>query len=166
MASDDQRGRGLGPTGEAVREKIKSLRGRVPVTELSARLEQLGRPIPPLGIRRIESGDRRVDVDDLVALAVALGVTPATLLMPAAEDRKDSVTGTGTGEQRAERLWNWLVAENPLSGGTRSVVEFWIASWPVWEQDNMAREVEERKRRASGGRARIAKEDSSVGDDQ
>jgi transcriptional regulator with XRE-family HTH domain len=44
--------------------------------------EEIGRPIPELGLRRIESGDRRVDVDDLMALAAALDVSPATLLMP------------------------------------------------------------------------------------
>jgi hypothetical protein len=51
-------------------------------TKLASILEEMGRPIPELGLRRIESGDRRVDVDDLMALAMALGVSPVTLLMP------------------------------------------------------------------------------------
>jgi transcriptional regulator with XRE-family HTH domain len=50
--------------------------------ELSERLAGLGRPIPPQGLRRIERGDRRVDVDDLIALARALGVAPVMLVFP------------------------------------------------------------------------------------
>ena len=53
--------------------------------ELSDRLTGLGRPIPVLGLRRIERGERRVDVDDLMALADALQVMPADLLIPASE---------------------------------------------------------------------------------
>jgi hypothetical protein len=50
--------------------------------ELSERLSAAGRPIPVLGLRRIERGERRVDVDDLVALAVVFGVSPERLLRP------------------------------------------------------------------------------------
>ena len=48
--------------------------------ELSDRLTQVGRPILPSGLSKIESGDRRVDVDDLVGIAAALGVMPDRLL--------------------------------------------------------------------------------------
>lgn len=139
----------LGDTGKAVAANVKRLMTDQNMTysALVSRLNELGRDIQSLGVRNIVNGKRRVDSDDLVALAVALGVSPATLLMPAGVDRKDVVQGTGTGEQRAERLWRWLVADNPLSGSSRSVVEFWVAAWPLWEHDNMAREVQERKRR-------------------
>lgn len=76
----------VGPVGLRVAENLKRLRGRVPVRELSARLEALGRPILPSGITKIEQGSRRVDVDDLVALAQALEVSPMRLLLPAAGD--------------------------------------------------------------------------------
>jgi hypothetical protein len=42
----------------------------------------LGRPIPPLGLRHLEAGNRRIDVDDLVVLADALDVSPLMLLLP------------------------------------------------------------------------------------
>ncbi|MEV4708869.1 helix-turn-helix transcriptional regulator [Actinoplanes sp. NPDC049316] len=55
---------------------------RMPYTELSTRLEAIGRPIPVLGLRRIEKGERRVDVDELAALARALGVPAISLIFP------------------------------------------------------------------------------------
>lgn len=133
MAGDEQRGRGLGPTGETVRERIKSIRGRVPVTELSTRLESLGRPIPPLGIRRIESGERRVDADDLMALAAALGVSPVTLLMPDTQEASDPVSTTGVdGEVTAKQLWRWLTAENRIGAKEEDNMEFFLAARPKW----------------------------------
>lgn len=49
---------------------------------LSDATAKAGRSIPPLGISRIEALARRVDADDLVVLAAALGVEPAVLLAP------------------------------------------------------------------------------------
>lgn len=75
----------VGPVGRQVAANVKTLRGRIPVRELSARLEQLGRPILPSGITKIEQGARRVDVDDLAALAEAFDVSPYRLLLPGAD---------------------------------------------------------------------------------
>jgi transcriptional regulator with XRE-family HTH domain len=74
----------LGPTGLQVQHNVKRLREAkgLTYTELSARLSALGRPIPVLGLRRIEAGERRVDADDLIALARVLGVPPVLLLLP------------------------------------------------------------------------------------
>ncbi|MFF3326107.1 helix-turn-helix domain-containing protein [Streptomyces sp. NPDC002889] len=74
----------LGPAGETLRQNIKRIREgqRITYVELSERLDSVGRPIPVLGLRRIERGERRVDVDDLLALAYALGVPPVDLLVP------------------------------------------------------------------------------------
>ncbi|MFF2651484.1 helix-turn-helix domain-containing protein [Streptomyces sp. NPDC058045] len=72
----------LGQAGRNVAVKVKLLREtqRLTKKQLSDRVSELGRPIPPLGIAKIESGGRRVDADDLVALAVALNVRPAAML--------------------------------------------------------------------------------------
>jgi transcriptional regulator with XRE-family HTH domain len=70
----------LGAVGQRVAHNVREARGFMPYAELSRRLEVYGRGIPPLGLRRIEAGHRRVDVDDLVALADVLDVTPYTLL--------------------------------------------------------------------------------------
>ena len=83
--SDDTTARvPLGPVGRYVIENLTQLREarRLTYRELADRLEELGRPIPTLGLSRIEKGTRRVDADDLVALAIALGVNPAALLLP------------------------------------------------------------------------------------
>ena len=79
--ADDKR-IALGPAGRLVAENIRRYRGKLTFAELSARLEEIGRPIPVLGLRRIEKGDRRVDVDDLLAIARALDVPPALLVYP------------------------------------------------------------------------------------
>lgn len=99
----------LGPTGETVRANIARLRSsaKFSYAELSRRLEEAGRAIAPLGLRRIESGTRRVDVDDLVALAVVLGVNPNALLMPEVIGTGLHRSVTGAGEIRTITAWNW-----------------------------------------------------------
>ncbi|MFE7516120.1 helix-turn-helix domain-containing protein [Streptomyces sp. NPDC057540] len=47
---------------------------------LAERVSQTGRPMSLSVLGKVEAGARRVDVDDLVALAVALDVAPAQLL--------------------------------------------------------------------------------------
>jgi len=62
----------IGLFGEMLAKNLADLRTsrRMPYTELARRLADLGRPIPVLGLRRIERGERRVDVDDLAAFAL------------------------------------------------------------------------------------------------
>jgi len=104
-------------TGTAVARNIRRLRGDMQYVKLAARLEDLGRPIPTLGLRKIESGGRRVDVDDLVALAVALEVSPETLLMPYAENADDEVQITGWHPMAAGEVWRWMQID--ISSGWR-----------------------------------------------
>ena len=72
----------LGPIGENVRTNIQRIRTRRKITykELSDMLAAVGRPIPTLGLSRLENGERRVDVDDLVALSKVFGTSPAILM--------------------------------------------------------------------------------------
>ncbi len=141
----------LGATGEHTRARIKALRDhkRMSFAELSRILDKLGRPIPPLGLRRIEGGERRVDVDDLTAIAVALGVSPIALLMPSADQPEDLVTVTGAEPAHADRLWDWLCALEPLPGAGTNWAEMRAASWPSWrwQQFNAAEELQTRKQR-------------------
>lgn len=121
----------LGPVGEVVRENVKTLRERQNLTlaELSRQLGAVGRPIPTLGLSRIENGERRVDADDLVALSAALGVSPVTLLLPQ-EDPGEPV-------RLAERLtapswqvaWRWMHGEVPLMADVQWTAQVpWLAA--------------------------------------
>ena len=86
-----------GPTSDTVRERITTVRKRqgLSIVELSKRLAAAGRPFGLSTLSEIESGRRRVDVDDLMAFAVALDVSPVTLLSPMAELPDEPVTFTG-----------------------------------------------------------------------
>lgn len=136
--ADKKAGR-LGPIGEAVRANVKRIREDsrgLSQVELSNLLGQLGRRIPPLGIYRIEAGERRVDVDDLVALAVALDTSPVSLLMPQLEtveaDEQIQLTEDGN-LLSAKTIWEWLRARDKISKFSFS--EFVHRSWPAWERE-------------------------------
>jgi hypothetical protein len=78
----DEKRIALGPAAQQIAKNLNRIRGKMTFAELSNRLAEVGRPIPVLGLRRIEQGERRVDVDDLVALAKALRVHPIQLVYP------------------------------------------------------------------------------------
>ncbi|OOC07543.1 hypothetical protein B0293_07700 [Amycolatopsis azurea DSM 43854] len=101
----------IGPTGERVAHNLRALRGVMTYKELSDRLDRLGRPIPVLGLSRIENNARRVDADDLIALALALNVPPNRLLLPV---DGSSVPLTTTVEEDQEFAWRWAYGEEPL----------------------------------------------------
>ena len=128
----------IGPTGEALTAAVAHRRERMGLTyaELSRLLVRNGRDLAPLALRRIEAGTRRVDVDDLVALAAALGCSPITLLVPPGVAADDVVELTGVRDLAvtAERAWAWLTASYPLRG---DVLKF-FGTLPRWECDTMA----------------------------
>lgn len=102
----------LGPIGAVVATNVTRYResARFNYTELSKELERHGRDISALAVRRIEESNRRVDVDDLVALALALNVSPLALLLPRHES---AITTTGE-TYPAERIWQWAKGEKPI----------------------------------------------------
>lgn len=82
--TDDSRTSMIGPVGSTVIgniERIRAARG-ISLNALSERLGAAGRPIGGTVLHRQSQGKRRVDADDLVAFAEALGVTVADLLEP------------------------------------------------------------------------------------
>ena len=107
----------LGPTGVTVAENIAHWREerRIDFAELSRRLAALGRVIPPLGLRRIENQERRVDTGDLAALALALNVSPLALLLPAPPTATGQIVPKGD-QLAAERIWAWGLGQDSLSG--------------------------------------------------
>lgn len=129
----------IGPTGHTVAANVQRRREELRLTyaQLSRRLVGHGRLIPTLGLRRIEAGERRVDVDELLAIALALDVTPITLLMPHPPNGGKEVAVTATGVNanvRAFDLWNWLTAAYPIVG---PVLAFYSAALPPWERSSI-----------------------------
>ncbi len=83
-----------------------------------------------------------MDVDDLVALALALGVSPSALLMPSIDiaQPRDEVTMTGlTDPVAAHSVWIWLTGAGPLPG--TSLLEFGLRAFPRWVREHMEREM-------------------------
>lgn len=107
-----------GPTAERAAAALRRIRrGReLTAAGLSGRLHALGHPIADTGITKAEQGTRRIDVDDLVPLALALGVTPNTLLMPHVDylGGTDYHLLTPNVGGNAERLWQWAQGERAI----------------------------------------------------
>lgn len=119
--TEQQRGRRaieVGPTGKTVGENIARFRKRRDLTtrQLSAALERAHRPIPASGITRMEKGERVVTADELVALAVVLGVNPSALLLPldVVGRRTGDVEITGAGTVPGWLAWGWADGVGPL----------------------------------------------------
>lgn len=119
MAADDEpkstrRTNDVGPTGAQVAENLRRIRTArgLSTSRLSKLLAFIGRPIQPTGITKIEKRERKVDVDDLVALAAALGVNPSALLLP--HTTKGNTTITGVGTVPADIAWRWADGEGPI----------------------------------------------------
>ncbi len=106
----------LGPVGRQVVRNIKELtriRG-LSLRDLSARLDELGCPVLPSVLHRLVKEERRVDADDLMAFALALGVNPNALLLP-----RDTAPGHDVELTPEERIsawsaWAWADGRIPL----------------------------------------------------
>lgn len=83
------------------------------VRALAALLADLGRPLAASEITKIENRQRRARVEDVIALAVALGVNPSRLLLP---DRADEqlVALTPSTVVTAASAWRWADGDGPL----------------------------------------------------
>jgi len=113
-----------GPAGRAVATNVAALRARrhLDQRDLARRTADLGRPLSVSTISRIEQGDRRVDADDLVVLAMALSCTPNALLLPpmtplgpAGADLYELTPGEQPPRRyTANVLWSWATGEQPL----------------------------------------------------
>ena len=134
----------LGPVGQVVVRNIRELSAGVTLRVLSDRLGKLGRPILPSVLHRLMQGGRRVDADDLVALALALQVTPNALLLPRDTRPEAEVTLAPQVRERAWAAWGWADGRYPLPATA------------VAGEDRFARESEfaRNARPAFGGGAR------------
>jgi len=104
-----------GPVSERVAENVRRIRteGRLTLDDVARAMGDLGRPIHKSGLSKIESGERRVDADDLVALALALGVNASALLLPnvAGDEAVDLAPRVSA---PAWAVWQWAEGFAPL----------------------------------------------------
>jgi transcriptional regulator with XRE-family HTH domain len=135
----------LGPTGRAVAANVKRLRAAkgMSLRALSEELERRGRKLNVDAINKIENGSdpdtskgiRRVDADDLMALAAALGVSPTTLLLP--PDARGRTEVTGVGEVSTQTAWEWAWCTEPIelpsdeAKADRAVTQFLLDARPI-----------------------------------
>jgi transcriptional regulator with XRE-family HTH domain len=126
-----QRGNDRGPTAATVAENVKRVRNlrRLTQEDLSRRLYELGRRIPPASVGKIELGLRAVEVDDLMAIAIALDVSPLGLLLPMDLRFRTIAAVTGT-EREVNELWDWAVGAGPLEADDQRT--YLVASIPGW----------------------------------
>lgn len=119
----------LGPSGLTVARAIAHHRQEQGLTyaELERRTEQIGHKVGTVALRRIEAFARRVDVDDLTSLAVALRVSPVDLLthIPPEQPFPDEltvVTGLGPDFPPAE-LAAWMAGKTGVT--TQERIVYW-----------------------------------------
>ena len=74
----------LGPFGALARENIVARRAELGLTaaEVADRTSRAPRPLGRSAVSELERGARRIDIDDLFAIALALEVSPIDLLRP------------------------------------------------------------------------------------
>ena len=111
---------------------IRQERG-LTIAALSRRMTVIGHPMLETGILKTEQGLRGIDVDDLIGFAVALGVSPAALLLPRDTAPGDEVQLTPLVTVAA---WEWSSGRFPLPvpGGItwQRLAEFELRSRPGW----------------------------------
>ncbi len=108
------RGNPAGITNMHVATNIRAARQSIgmDLRTMSVKLTEVGRKISPSGISKIENGDRRVDVDDLTAIAYLLRTTPAALLTPPS----DGVEVTGVSSRfLPEEIQAWVAGRVKLT---------------------------------------------------
>lgn len=161
----------IGPTGDTVRRNIARIRQdqRLTLRQLADRLGETDRPMSYTTLSQIENGARRVDVDDLMILSVALNVSPIVLLTDKTHSGAETVTATGLGEIEVRDLWDWLraerfpitkrLAESPAANPDADLG--WIFGRPNWvngitdqtqidEIRNLSRQLQQIVRRFDG----------------
>jgi 8-oxo-dGTP pyrophosphatase MutT (NUDIX family)/transcriptional regulator with XRE-family HTH domain len=178
MPEDDRTPRvPLGPIGRYLIGNFDELLKQRKLTyrEVSDRLKQIGRPIPTLGLSRISKGTRRVDVDDLIALAIVLEVSPAALVLPRDTGAYDEIELTSDVRATARAAWEWSAGTFPLvaSGADpltwREIGDFEANARPAWHsgpglaewRDDMERrraEMEELRRKAEAAEEQLRAE--------
>lgn len=104
-----------GPLASAVlARRVKEVRGGRSQEWLAQTVTALGHPMHQTAIAKIEAGDRKVTVDEMLLLAVALEIPPSLLVLPV--ERDDDMAVTPTKNVYPWRAWEWFRGGEPLPG--------------------------------------------------
>lgn len=108
-------------------ERVRKAR-QLKQKDVSERLRAVGRPILATVVSKIERGERRVDADDVMAFALAMNVSPLTLLLPPEGDSSTTVQVTAEVAAKADRVWAWGRGDETLP--------------PLWENPDPQKQEE------------------------
>jgi 8-oxo-dGTP pyrophosphatase MutT (NUDIX family) len=111
-------------------------------------MQEQGRSVHATVISKIEQLDRRVDVDDLIALAIALDVTPDRLLLTGRitpDIADDAVELTPAVRMPVLDAWQWAIGDVPLLGSDVDVNDFRRENRPHERPDHHVDMAELRK---------------------
>lgn len=114
--SAPRRANEVGPVGRRAAQNLERLRDsrRLSQGDLASAVERLGRPMTRQIVSKAEAGERRIDVDDLVAFAVALDTSTNRLLLPGTADAADPVDLAPRAAASALQAWRWARGIEPL----------------------------------------------------
>jgi transcriptional regulator with XRE-family HTH domain len=139
--------------------RIRRLRGMT-VRDLSARLKELGLKLSASGISEIENAVRKVSVDELLTIAIALNTSIIDLLAPA--DGSSLTVAEGVRPLDPRRIEEWLQGETSWP----SVLYEWLyehgaGGWPPPNEllDRFGAQHEEFMETASETRRRLHSQD-------
>lgn len=119
--------------------QVRKTRG-LSLRKLAEVLNEIGHPMRVDSLNRIEKQDRQVTVPELVALALALNVSPLRLLLPVDGHRDEPVQLTGKVTTTQGSAWAWARGRAVLSEPGEAPSqwrnrhwEFTRVSRPEWE---------------------------------
>lgn len=104
------------------------------VRGLAGVMAELGRPIDPSGITKLENGTRKPGALDLVALAMALGVSPNRLLLPVDDPRQEIELAPAVATQQSG-AWAWADGRSPLMESIKLLHGSETTAIPEWIYD-------------------------------
>jgi nucleoside phosphorylase len=104
------------PTGARVAQRLRELRGdrQLTLAQLAERLTELGHPLQVSVLSKIEKGHRRIDADDIIALALALDVSPNRILLPSGSRSSSTIRLTAAKVMTERQAWLWASQDSPL----------------------------------------------------
>lgn len=127
-------------TGDWLRHRLLELRRRrgLSQTGLSKRLADAGVTLHPTAITKIERGARAVTIEEVLALAYVLNVSPTNLILPTDDDLAP-VKITPKIEHQAEWVRDWIAGVGPLPADDseadyRAREDEYLSAAPVHEQ--------------------------------